>query len=119
MGAWGVEPTENDTAGDWLVEHVIEPATEATDVRRRGFRRRHDEARVAAWLLSTYAKAGGHVLPEDLDGAVEALQTILADEEAALDWNEPQRYLASVREQIIDVRAAKQVEARLGRRTKR
>ncbi|MFV0443928.1 MAG: hypothetical protein ACK5Q5_10185 [Planctomycetaceae bacterium] len=60
MGAWGIEPTANDAAADWLM-HLYEalPLVEHVDDALQGdLWEEIDQIRVAAHLLCTLGEAG-------------------------------------------------------------
>ena len=60
MGAWGIEPTANDSAADWL-EHLFDalPLARYVEESLHGDPQLDiDEIRIAAYLVCTLSEAG-------------------------------------------------------------
>ena len=80
MGAWGLEPWDNDAAGDWFYE-VFPDDSQFVESVRAGLRDGHGEVLVAAlWVCATLCRDyvwPGEKLDDTLALAVAAADRIL------------------------------------------
>lgn len=109
MGAWGLDPWDNDTAADWFADlwrdsPVVDRVLEA--LRQDG-----DESTVAAlWLCSELCRV--YIWPidrldETVEAAIAAAERILAgeDEEGLVEmWDDPD-FNAQIEELLETMRA--------------
>jgi len=98
MGAWGVEPFENDTAAEF--------ADKLRAVTFTGLRSRDPlVVRAAAEAMLLLDAAGLHVGKDFFQDAKYRLQEMIEDERFVSSWNEPRAILASLRRQLKRVAA--------------
>jgi len=97
MGAWDVEPRENDTALDY--ENGIF-GTEGCDSYGP---QDPNEQRYVAWLV-TQLKSDFPNLQEYVAQSLKQMEALLDNSEWLETWRNPQSITASIREQIVDLR---------------
>jgi hypothetical protein len=107
MGAWGEEPYDNDTAGDWF-DDTMDKMKIAKRVEKALKSKWENEQRAAAYLLEQLGRV--YIYPIDhlerhLAMASVRMQQILDDKEWIGDWKNPRAIRASLRKQIKHLEA--------------
>lgn len=107
MGAWGEEPFENDSAGDFM----LRPVNMIVD----GLQSNHPfVVRAAAQAVAAIASVGYPIGRDFLDDAVRALEAVAKDKDFMSAWKDPGAARESLRQQIRELKAIR--SARTSRR---
>lgn len=132
MGAWGVEPFENDSALDWL--HGVQKAVEkALYTHRRkgkyGSTGQHEALAAAVLIrqvptLATSATAKSKYEISFAEEALVTLKLLEKDEQFIESWNSPKRYLVVLAREMRAIAriarvAKKEREARFAKMERR
>lgn len=96
MGAWGVGPLDNDTAGDWFGTTIRRKVSETVSAvlsrspKRISHRRirQYEEARAAIEVMLRFPEEFAEA--DFMDG-IEALDAIRSDDEYVGMWNDGQK----------------------------
>jgi hypothetical protein len=96
MGAWGVQPTDNDSFADRWAE-IVETVNKICAKQWRFAQRDPDEKWAAIGVVVSMADAGIPIDKENYDHAVTGIDAILADENFTQSWRKPSEFVASAK----------------------
>lgn len=101
MGAWGVGPTDNDTAADLATDigkktiyEVVKEGLHSDDV---------DEQRFGAWLLAKLGYPFVYDNKAHVKLALEKMRALLSDEKWISTWNNEAAICKAVQNQINEL----------------
>jgi hypothetical protein len=116
MGAWGIEPWDNDLAADWFYDFF--KGVKANARIKKAFKDRNDlpVIRGACFILGALGRV--YVWPDDLDELKQLLEQGIellsrmakpskedrADDDFLEYWEDDPQFLKSVRSQIAELR---------------